>query len=343
MRSNRRAGFTLLELVVVLAILAIVTALAVRSLDGVQDQKRYEATQRGLEEISAAVLGSPDDRAADGSRTIGGFVADMGRLPRTVGTADLTLAELWRPPANASFIYDVRSAVGIPTAGFTVMTVAAEDHDLQVRVPGGWRGPYVRLPIAAASEVEEAKLLDGWGNPVTSPAAPPTAETLEIARLLESAGVPVSAVDQEIRIVRHLGSNGKANAADLGYDRDEVLEFTDDKFQAGLSGTIEVLDGDSPADPGAFAGQAITIRVFGPKPGLPNQIAVVRTAEMAFNQNPIPWSIPASAGLTMGPRIVRAYLHPLGNLGTLASTKRSAVKSVTLRAGVNFLEMTIDR
>src|SRR5688572_22825214 len=94
--QTARAGFTLLELVVVLAILAITTGLAVRALDRVEDQRRFESAQRGFEELSEAVLGSPDDRNVDGTRTISGFVADMGRLPRTTDEGGaLTLQELW--------------------------------------------------------------------------------------------------------------------------------------------------------------------------------------------------------------------------------------------------------
>src|SRR4051794_2579572 len=106
---NRKgpAGFTLLELVVVLAILAVVTALATRALSTLEDQRRFEATQRGLAELDAAVLGSPNDRAPDGSQIASGFVADMGRLPRTVGSPELTLQELWLSTGAA---FDARRA-----------------------------------------------------------------------------------------------------------------------------------------------------------------------------------------------------------------------------------------
>ncbi|HSJ03781.1 MAG TPA: prepilin-type N-terminal cleavage/methylation domain-containing protein, partial [Verrucomicrobium sp.] len=144
------AAFTLMELVVVLAILAVVTSLAVRSVDRVEDQGRYEANLRIMQEIETAVLGSPDDRALDGTRVLSGFVADMGRLPRTVEETvhisgieaeALTLRELWDwPPAGKK--YDVRKA--------SLTNLAVEDPvhvDEQVYVPGGWRGPYLRLPM----------------------------------------------------------------------------------------------------------------------------------------------------------------------------------------------------
>ncbi|MES2571601.1 MAG: prepilin-type N-terminal cleavage/methylation domain-containing protein, partial [Verrucomicrobiota bacterium] len=165
MNPRSRNAFSLLELLVVLAILAIVTALAVRSLDGVESQRRYESAQRGLQELSDAVLGSPDDRNADGSRTVGGFVADMGRLPMTSGAMELELRELWENP-NPGAAFDVRAAI-------LENGVADADKDPQVLVPGGWRGPYLRLPLGAST------LLDAWGNPITSPIdpSPPNPDT----------------------------------------------------------------------------------------------------------------------------------------------------------------------
>ena len=329
---NRNAGFSLLELLIVLAILAIVTALAVRSLDGVESQRRYESAQRGLEEIEFAVLGSPDDRAADGTRTVSGFVADMGRLPRTSGAVDLELRELWENPGTA---FDVRAALvanGVPLA----------DEDPQVLVPGGWRGPYLRLPIGAAT------LLDAWGNPITSSSdtAPPNPDTTGYARLRDAGDNPIIAANQPVRIIRFLGANGRRDTTDAAYDRDDAIVFTDDKFRAALTGNVEVVKSDSsPADPlsdAQYQNKAITIRVFGPSPTNPAQISVVSTT-VTFSINPVTFSIPLASGATIGSRIVRAYMHPVGTPATSATEKRSAVKHVTLRGSANLLDLTIDR
>lgn len=325
-RSHSPA-FTLLELVVVLAILATLTALAVRSLDGVGDQRRFEAAQRGLEELEFAVLGSPDDRAADGTRTVGGFVADMGRLPRTSGTAELTLRELWENPGTP---FDVRPAV-------VAQGVVASDEDAQVLVPGGWRGPYLRLPIGTTT------LLDGWGNPVSSPptASPANPDTTGYARLRDAGDNPITTAGPEIRIVRHLGANGRADNTDAGYDRDVALAFSDDRFRAALTGQAEVLDsGSSPASPDIS--KSVTVRVFGPNPANPALVSVA-SVTVPFTINPLTWSIPVTSGATIGPRVVRAYLHPAGDASTAATTRRSTVRQVTLRPGANLVNLTLDR
>jgi prepilin-type N-terminal cleavage/methylation domain-containing protein len=137
-RNTPPHGLTLLELVMVLAILAVLTAVAVQSLEGMADQTRFEATQRTLELIRTAIV---SENTANTPVT--GFVADMGRLPSS-------LEELLVPPADAA-PFGLHNA----PAPFT-----------NIRVPGGWRGPYLRLPVGSqALGVNLPR--DGWGNPLT--------------------------------------------------------------------------------------------------------------------------------------------------------------------------------
>lgn len=326
---HARAAFTLLELVVVLAILAVVTTLAVRSLDGLEDQGRYEKNVHGFEELSAAVLGSPDDRAADGTRTVSGFVADMGRLPRTVadGSGELTLAELWQYPGD-NFKFDVRQASvanGVP----------ATLIDPQVYVAGGWRGPYLRLPTGAAT------WLDGWGNPMSSPAAssPGDPNGIGYARLRNTNDLPINAAGEEIRIIRHLGANGRFDPLDPGYDRDDKLSFTDG-FTSTLTVQVKVVDIDPPITP--IPSGTVTICLFGPDPANSGKILVQQTdpAQLAFTvtEDPTTGVFP---GLTIGSRVVRAYFNVATT--TASALDKSAVKNITLRPGANFVELTIDR
>lgn len=141
-----KKAFTLVELVVVLAIIAIITHLAVRELSHVRDAKLVQAADKQLEAIRSSVYAR-----ANGEEPTG-FLADMGHLPRLADAA--TLGELWKMPTNA-LPYAVRPA----TAENLVPGLDAL-ADGAVYVPTGWRGPYLRLPFG------KSRLFDPWGNPV---------------------------------------------------------------------------------------------------------------------------------------------------------------------------------
>ena len=155
----KKHGFTLVELVVVLAVIAVLTHLAVRELSHLRDAKLSKAADKQLEEIRASVYSRiPGDEAT-------GFLADMGRLPRPADdvrtdrssrttVTNSTLSELWLMPSDAK-PYAVRQA----TAENLVPGLASIANDA-VYVPTGWRGPYLRLPFG------KTRLLDPWGNPV---------------------------------------------------------------------------------------------------------------------------------------------------------------------------------
>lgn len=316
-----QGAFTLIELLVVLAILAALTTVALRSVDGVVDERRWDAARTGLENVEDAVLGG------DGADSAGGFVADMGRLPWTTGTDPLELGELWQNPGAA---YDIRPALaahGVP-AGL---------EDSQVLVAGGWRGPYLRLRGGATT------LLDGWGNPVTSPASasPPDPLATGYARLRTAADAPINTPGQEVRRIRIPGANGRADAADSGYDRDLTVTFGDERFRAALSGSVEVLEPDTDGKlvPVTPTGGVISVRLFLPDPANAAQIKVIE-AGGSFTTNPLTWTIPLSAGAVIGEHSVRAYLLPAAGA---APQRVSSVRHVKLQPGANLVNLTIDR
>lgn len=306
-----------------LAILAVVTTLAIRALDDVEDQRRFEATQRGLEELEFAILGSPDDRAADGSRTVSGFVADMGRLPKSVGETlqingsaldTVTLRELWQEPPPLQ-MFALRHAN-------KANTIPATAADPDVRVPGGWRGPYIRLPLGSET------LFDGWGNGYISPRS----GSAPTARLLTYGGLPLTVVNQPIVGIRHLGADGVEGGS--GYNKDHPISFTYSTFTASIWGRVEAA-GDSipPTD-------TMIVRVFCPHREDVTKISV-------FESDPVPASDPvlytivtAPGDLTIGPRVARAYRY---QIGSTTPSHVSSVKTVTLRRGGNQLNLTIDR
>ncbi len=150
MRSH---GMTLVELLVVLASLALMATVAVTSTDVLLSQGRYVATTRTLANVQDSVLGPPNARQSDGTLISTGFVADLGGALVCTGTDSTGLSELWTLPS------------GVSPFGLQTTT------DPDVVVPCGWRGPYLRLPPG------QSGLLDGWGNQFN---------------LLDSSGNPVA-------------------------------------------------------------------------------------------------------------------------------------------------------
>lgn len=137
MRNYRCAGFTLLELILVVAILVVLSGIAVHSMEGLDQQTRDQETERRINDIELAVMGDPGLRQPDGSWIPNGFVNDMGALPGANLINDQLLGRPGPPP-------------GIPRSQLQCLD--------GVRMVFGWRGSY--LPIGTTD------LRDGWGNPL---------------------------------------------------------------------------------------------------------------------------------------------------------------------------------
>lgn len=73
-------GFTLIELVMIILIIGILSAVAVTRMGPSLETARIEASRNQLEAISAAIVGNPAIYA-DGARTDFGYVGDIGALP----------------------------------------------------------------------------------------------------------------------------------------------------------------------------------------------------------------------------------------------------------------------
>ncbi len=171
----KRGAFTLVELVVVLAIIAALTHLAVRELAHLRDGRLAAVADRQLGEIRLSVY----DKSPDGAAR--GFLADMGRLPRPV---DGALSELWLMPTGA-LCYAVRQATEE-----NLVVGAKHLANGSVHVPTGWRGPYLRLPLGAD------RLRDPWGNPIEEE---------------DDAGLPrVFATNGFVTAVAHYGPSARA-------------------------------------------------------------------------------------------------------------------------------------
>ncbi|MGA3068374.1 MAG: type II secretion system protein [Tepidisphaeraceae bacterium] len=148
MRGGNRA-FSLIELVIALAILAAVTTIALRAAGNLQDQARYQSTVRSLNEIQAAIVGPVNQRNADGSALVTGFVADTGRLPLSNPGSDPGDPQGAQDPLNEL----ISNPNGIPP-----YQPYTSNIDGNVKVWAGWQGPYLHLSAGPTY------VRDGWGN-----------------------------------------------------------------------------------------------------------------------------------------------------------------------------------
>ena len=212
---------TLIELLVVLTILVILTTIAITSTSQVMDQGRYDATQRTLQNIQDAIVGPANQRAADGSLLITGFVADMGRLPQTVDATSEPLRELWDasvipatsaygiqtfPNATITSAANSTTAFGLVNAAGTPYNPSTASVALTVTLPAGWRGPYLQLATGSSG-----RLLDGWGNPFDS-----LSQGLPPAITLTSMTIGLTnPFPQSINAVRSRGADGTVDANPL--------------------------------------------------------------------------------------------------------------------------------
>lgn len=277
--SHEATGFTLLELVVVIAIMAVLSTVALRSMKGVASQSRFEATQRGLAQIRDAILGSPDDRQPNGSWVSRGFVADVGRLPRS-------LDELVYQPADVSSY-----------------SVGWSSTDTGVLVAGGWRGPYVRLPIGATN------LFDGWA----------------------SAYVVTNDDSGFVQAVVSFGADGEPGGDDP-YDLDHATFIAPADYQASLTGwvTLEALTN-------AVSGSFYVI-IYGPGT---NSVKSASQAFSVSADNSTDYNYGFVNTLSIGPRAIRAYATytALGSVATNSSV--SSVACLNVRPGYNIQNLTL--
>ena len=258
---SSRSGLTLVELVVVLLILVLVAGTAITASEGLVGETRYETTRTSLRNIERAMLGAFDS-SSSGEPTSISFAADIGRLPKVVGTDPQTaLAEMWSKP-EAVEPFAIQLAPGDP----------------DVRLPGGWRGPYVRVPIGLG----ETYLHDGWGRTF---------------QCLQADGATLSPIDTEIAMLRSLGANGMDGG--MGYDADLTLTFISTESGTTAArhlGAVPVRVTNTGTEDTVF------IRIYGPREG--RIVTLDQVDAKAVGQD----FVHVFESVPVGPRVVRAYL-----------------------------------
>jgi prepilin-type N-terminal cleavage/methylation domain-containing protein len=170
-------GFSLLEMLLVLFLMALMASAGLMLTEGVEDQAKYDETKRRMEMMRRAIVGDPT-RTVNGGPEISGFVADMGRLPGCV--AELLESGPEKLPAT-----DPRTFSSPCNATVTV----TEWHiDADTGIASGWRGPYLQvMPDRDGAR----RFRDGYGNDDNS----------------ENFGWNYSAADSVVR-VQSAGMNG---------------------------------------------------------------------------------------------------------------------------------------
>jgi prepilin-type N-terminal cleavage/methylation domain-containing protein len=152
-RGTPQAGFTLLELVIVIGLLSILAIGATAMLEDDGDWRRAQETPQRWDAIRKAILGDGSVDAT-GNFNLNGYVADMGRLP-------LNIKELMLEDIGANSILPNPTpqpswgnfALFQKTSASNCATTPEDCYWLG----GGWRGPY--LYTAGSKEYR-----DGWDN-----------------------------------------------------------------------------------------------------------------------------------------------------------------------------------
>ena len=141
MTTSTRNGLTLIEMVVVLTILVVLATVAIASSTNLLEQARFEATQTTLQNVEEALVGNRQEKNADGTPRVRGFVFDVGALPSGA---------------------DPVSSLLVQPAGVISATVQTFDSDRDgsndVSLTSGWNGGYLQMPVGQTSVV------DGWGQ-----------------------------------------------------------------------------------------------------------------------------------------------------------------------------------
>jgi prepilin-type N-terminal cleavage/methylation domain-containing protein len=81
--QSNQSGFTLVEVIMVIVILGVLAAVAMKTLDSGLETSRVEETRRELDQLALAIGGNPE-LFSNGVRSDFGYVGDVGAMPPTL-------------------------------------------------------------------------------------------------------------------------------------------------------------------------------------------------------------------------------------------------------------------
>lgn len=132
-------GFTLVELITVIALLAIIASAALMNYDGVQDQARSDVTQFEMTEIRKALLQFRQD---SGSRDFPNEGVYSCEDPNNAGSLNPALLNI---PTAANLAWCQSEA------NFWMLFVNPFNDDWNPDTRRGWNGPYLQTKNQAVS------------------------------------------------------------------------------------------------------------------------------------------------------------------------------------------------
>ena len=128
--SRRKDGFTLMELIIVMALIGIMTSIGINIVIRTLEAQKADSTLLEMETIKRAIAGDPS-LIINGRRADFGYYGDMGIMPATL--ADL-MTQGSQPPLTNNTTYFITY---------------------------GWGGPYLSKSFEGESD---ASIEDSWGN-----------------------------------------------------------------------------------------------------------------------------------------------------------------------------------
>jgi type II secretory pathway pseudopilin PulG len=212
-RETDVAGFTLLELLVVTALMVAIVFMMAPIFSGLDDQERFDRTAEMLAEIRRAVLGDPGSLSTDRMR-LAGYVQDMGGLPAlqaVPGGPDTARQPrgLWTTDLDDDGVDDlVRRTLFIDDYWDHYFQSSGYPDTATAAVSLGWRGPYIEAP-------RDGALKDGWGNPIVF--------------------LPDTPDDGDLTI-KSLGADGAPGGA--GHDGDVAVTIKKYHYSADVAGYV---------------------------------------------------------------------------------------------------------